>query len=581
MAETIGRATIIILADGDAFAADVMRVVREHDPELQEAGGAASKSFHTGFRKQSDRSFGETLGSLRRTMDRNSTMFERMGDRVGRFFGRGARNDLLNFFGSFVRLPLLAVASVGKLATRLVGLGETLATVGESGGSVGALLAGALGKSIAVVVALGVAFKVFEASLGILSSALVVTSGLVLALAGSLGFALVGAITAVAGALVPFAAALGVAAIAMAGVNKKAQAFKDLKKDWKDLRKETAQDLFGKNMERLGVFSSLIKAFRPVISPVAKALGGLLESLGKTVEGKRFQAMMEDIGKALGPMVTSLGKIGGNLLLALGRAFIAAEPIITEFLGWLEDVTDKLADSGKGGKESPMAKFLNDAWASAKRVGRFVKEAIGLVGDLLGMGRGTGDNIFTKMADEIERFRKWLADPANKDTIDKWFQDAEKLADKIGEIVVHVGELVDKLDTPENRTLLFKLLDTVDLLIVGMTKLVGKIGEVTAALTGAGTGAVDSFKTRMQEAADGRPWDVLKTRIQQALDGTAFDRLKQRASEAWTGIKGFFSDAGTFFSGVGSSIASGFQTAWGRVSDGCPERLGSVDAAGQ
>jgi hypothetical protein len=543
MAETIGTAVVKVIADGDGFADDAERQIRAKGKDFEKAGEEVGKKFRSGMNKNGDKDTDRLMGRIRNKLLSHSKKFEDAGSKLGRAFGRGSRNDLVNAFGGFVALPLKLISSVGKglagVAGKFSDFGERIQELG--GGFSG--LAKAAGEGVlkeglpGLAIAAGV-IKVFTSSLGALASALVLVAGLALALAGSLAFAVVGGLVAVAGALVPFAAMIGVAALAMSDLDKKSQAFKDMKKNWDDLKKGVSEKLFGKDMGGLSVISGLLKTIKPLIDGVATAMGGLLREFGKATQSKGFQTMMSDIAKSLPGMVTQLGHVAGNIGTFLGEAFVAAGPIIEEFLGWLEDVTGKLADFGKGGKDSGLAKFFQDAWDSAKIVGGLIQEIALAIGDLFGAGKDTGDSIFVSLTDAVKDFRKWLKGAQEDGSLQQMFDDAEKLAGEIGDIIVAVGDLIGALDTPGNRGLLFDLLDIIEGLIKGITWVVTKVDEVSTAI--------------MQFGLDAGEWF---SGLSDAPDKVAgfFEGLPAR-------ITGFFSGLGTKIVTAAGNLATSFAT---------------------
>ena len=340
---------------------------------------------------------------------------------------------------------------------------------------------------IAAAAAVGVAIQGSMALMGAFGAALSLTTGLVLALAGSLGFALVGGLAAVAGALFPFAAALGVGALAMAGLSKKSDAMKDLGKQWKSLQKDTAGEIFGDKGKNLEIISGLLKTVKPLILAIAGALGDLFESFGKVAQSKGFQEMIDHLAKVLPPMVNTLGRIAGNIGVFLIRAFVAAEPVIKQFLGWLEDLTAAMADMGKGGKMSTLAGIFDQGARSAGILWRLIQNVLKIIGKLFSAGAATGDSVLEGLADAAEDLNKWLSDPANADTINQWFIDAGKLAGKLGEIVKAVIRFVDALDTPTSREMLFNILDGVTSLINAFTTVAGWVDKFNQTIVRVGS----------------------------------------------------------------------------------------------
>lgn len=559
------------------------------------------------FRNEMQR-MGQVLINTSPMLDRWAGGWDRAGERVGKVFGKGSRNDALNFFGSLagglIKIPKLFSSFLKPFTTAV----STFTTMRAEGMGLFASLGSSLRVFMGPALQLGGAVAMIalvHSALGVLASGVVLVTGLVLALAGSLAFALVGALAVVGGALVPFAAAIGVAALAFNTFNKKSGEFKKnanvkaIKSEWKDLQAVAAKGIFGKNLGGLAGVTNILKALHPVVKGVAGAIGGLLTSMAKATEGKGFKDMMTQIGKVLPPMVTSLGKIAGNIGVGLAKAFIAIEPLVTRFLGFLEGISGKFAkafDPVPGGGKPPAVKFIEEMTSSLEAVGGFIWETIGLVGDLLGLGKTTGDNIFKKMETWVKGIRDWLADPANKDTINKWFTDAEKFGGALGTIVEDVGKLVGKLDTPTNRTILFKLLDIVD-------SLIGLIGDASGAVEDLATDpAFLNILDNIQKMLDGmdlategkdisigidareggmdRLFGGIVAAAQAADDaitkwitdhrpdwkaifaplttGDPFATLRQRSGEAWAGIQAAWGQVSGFFSGIWMSVSTGF-----------------------
>lgn len=511
------------------------------------------------------------------------------GETIGRFFGKGSRNDFVNFFGSFIanltkasralssftRWPGLASEQISRLGAKF------RAAVDEAGGFGGAILgmtrAGLPGLITAAVTA-AVSLKVITSGLGVFAAAISLASGAVLALAGSLSYALVGGLVAVSGALVPFAAGIGVAALAIAGLNKESKAVKSLGDTFKDLQKTAARGMFGKDGGGLANVERLLKAIEPIVKTVSTALGGLLKSLGDVSQSKGFVTLMESLSKILGPMVTQLGQIGGNLAIGLLQVFRDGAPLIQDFLNWLGKIAKGFADAGKGGKNSPLKKFLADVSESAKSAWGFIDNVIKIIGDLFSAGKGTGDSILSKMATKAEELHKWLSDPANKDTIDKWFQDAEKLADKLGECVTQAIKFVDALDTPTSRAHLLALLDIINGIGKALTwvakladKLSASLFQAFVTVASYAVIAFNKIKSGAQAA-----FSRLKQRISEALDGEAFDTLKQRASEAWQGIQGAWEGAKTFFTDIFNGVTEAWDTAMTEIGEAIGQSVSDV-----
>lgn len=431
------------------------------------------------------------------------------GDATGRLFGKGSRNNALNFFGGLVTLLPSVISGFSKLTESVGGAVSRFNDLRKSEGLMSALQSsfGAFAKSApGAIIAVGGAITSISVLLPSFGAAISGVTGLVLALAGSLGFALVGALGAVAGALVPFAAAIGVAALAMTGLGKKNSGLTKLKDDFKDLQEIAAKGVFGKDGAGLANLEPILKGITPLVDTISKALGGLLTQLGEFGKSKGFSDLMSSISKEIGPMVTALGTIGGKFAVGIGQAFVALGPIINQFLGWLDDVADKFVAFGQGGQKSGLAKWFDDAWDSAKIVGGLILNIIDLIGQLFSAGKGTGDSIFQSISDKVKEIVEWLSKPEGQKALADWFDFAKRIAGELGGVVTKVVEFVDALDTPESRKMLEFLLQGFQRLIgvataltplfLGISGAIMKIGDAWLAVGGwikTAAGAVKDF----------------------------------------------------------------------------------------
>lgn len=571
MAETIGRADIIILANGEFFEASVRKIVKDSAPTFDKGGADHARAYSKSFDREKNRHFRDSMSRLEQAMERRAKKWSRIGNVIGRAFGRGSRNDFVNAFGGFMSLGPRLIGLLPRIGQGIGNLGKRFADMREqAGGTLGALknlAAQGLPGLIAAAASAAVAIRLTIALMGPLASAVVGVMGIVLALAGSLSFALVGGLVAVAGALVPFAAGLGVAALAVAGLKKNTPALKELKQGFKDLKKSAAENIFGKNGKNLQVFSGLLKTIKPLIDDVATSVGGLVTSFGKATKSKAFQDLLDNLRDTLPDMVSKIGKIGGKFALGLGQAFVAAEPLINRFLGWLDKVATKFVDLGKPGKggKSGLSDFFDQAGKSASILWDLISNVGGIISKVFLRGKGTGDSILQSLADSAEELNKWLSTPEGKKAMDDMFDWAEKMAGKLGEITLHAIEFIRELNSPKSQQTLMLILTIVDKIIVALTLATEMSNKLDAALTGSAG--------PLKVLSDGA--DSFKTKWTEAVQGVAFDQLKQRATEAKQGIQTVWGNISGFFTGIANSVSANMSTGWSRL-----QQRGSEAAAG-
>ena len=373
------------------------------------------------------------------------------GDRIGRIFGKGARNNFVNIMGIVIgrlsNIPgLLASAGSG-----FINFGKRIVTAfDEAGGGVFGVLAG-FQKLAGPLVAFGAGLVGLTLVVGSFVSVMSLAAGAVVALAASLTFALAGAIGVAAGAMVPLVAAVGVAILAFKNMDaEQKRAFRGVGRAFKDLGQSGADSMFDAMGDSIGKLSGAIKQLEPVVDGIAGALGGVFLSWIEGLQSPATQGFLTMLSQTLPRMVTSLGAIFRNIGGALAGIWTQATPFVQEFLSWLTGVTNQwaiFANSKLGGEK--ITTFFEHMRSSLISVSGFLGEVTGLIGDLFSAGRKPGDDIFDSMTKGVKGWRDALkADP---DILKNWFNDAKKFAGVLGDVVVQFGHLVDVLDSPTMR----------------------------------------------------------------------------------------------------------------------------------
>lgn len=394
-------------------------------------------------------------------LSRMTNTFDHFGNGVARAFGKGSRNDFFNFFGrlvgTFVSIPGLLTRS----AQGIFNFADSFKVAFSEGG-----MAGVFKKFSVTIVSVTVGLTALAVVMGgvvliagVLSSAILSLVGALVAMASTITFAAIGGLTVLAGAFVPVIAGAGIAALAVANMDKETKkAFDGIGKSFKDLGKSAARNIFDSANEDAKAFKKTIEGLKVITDPVSKALGGLLDEFVDSLNDPAFVKFQEFLGNRLPGMVTSLGHIAGNLGTAFIGVFRAITPSIEDFLGWLERITQEFSNwvNSAEGKNS-VRDFMDRAKESAQAVGDALGEIIGLIADLFDVSNSEGNDLFTRMADEVGRWRDALQRASEDGTLQQWFEDAGKTARSIGTMVTNLGRFIEKLDTPENRELVRKL----------------------------------------------------------------------------------------------------------------------------
>ena len=392
----------------------------------------------------------------------NSTL-DRMAPRIGRMFGRGARNDAINLFGIFAEgasrmlftLPRMVEGVTGfiqafrSLPESVTGFSRLSAALGTTGASLSSLVP-ALG-------AVAIALPVIVVAVGTLVAALSLLLGIITALAGTIYFALIGSLSAVLGAVVPLAAGIGVlvgAIYSMSDAQKAAlkTAINPFIEGMKEMGRSAADIIFGGEQftQTIGHMTKALTSsnMAGLVDNIAVAIGNVGNQWAASLNSPGFQRFVDVMSRTLPGQIEGLGRVTANVFSGIGGTIIALQPTVDRFVAWLERITREWADWAQSVEgQNRMKEWFDDAVESAKSFGDFIGQLVGLMHDLFAGGQDTGDNIFDSMADSIERFREYIADGG----MEKWFQDTAKFASALGSALGGVGQLLDALDSSASR----------------------------------------------------------------------------------------------------------------------------------
>lgn len=389
-----------------------------------------------------------------RDMDRLSGRLFKLSDGIGVAFGRGSRNNFLNFFGSMTR-------NISSIAPRLVGVGENLFDFVKSARTAGGL-SGGVGKGFASLAssagAFALALTVLIPVLAIAISTMSLLLGVVTALAATITFTLIAAIGALVGTLGPLVAGIGLAtgaflALDDAAKNTLKESLKPLGNAFKELGQLAADIIFTDLDKSFAPLAKTIQALNPLVKQIATAIRATVDGFVKMMASPAVLGFIDAFGdpkNGLGAQTRLLGDIFNQSFKIILGLLVALQPLTTAFLTWVDEAFTKFGNflATEDGQRK-MVEFFDQVSESAKSFGNFVGAVTGLIAELFDAGSQTGDNIFDKMAGSIEGFTQKLDE--NPEILQKWFDDAEEFADKLGEIFEAVGDIVETLSSEEFR----------------------------------------------------------------------------------------------------------------------------------
>lgn len=409
------------------------------------------------------------MAQLTPRMSRFNAVLDDTADRIGTAFGRGSRNNFINFTGSVIRNTLRMANLVPKAFEQILKVGRGFATAftGAGGGlsgmvagfaSLGPLLAASAGGLAAVAIGVGVLSAVLGPLVALVSGLV----GILAAMAGTIGFAIAGAVGVLAGALAPLVAGFAGLAIGIANVSDRTKALKEvvrpLKDELSDLSNAAGDELMSGIRDSAPQIERVLRSLVPITRNVTAAMSNVFEGWADGLDSPEFRDWLDIMDRWLPRAIEKIGTIFSNTFEGIGGMFVGLRPAVNDFLGWLEGITQEFsewANSARGRRE--IREFMEKASDSAKALGGFLQQAGGFLADLMDAGRGDGDSLFESMADNIKRFRDYLKE--NPDALRNWFRDARQLGEKLGDAAIEVGKIIDKLDSPEARETIQNIVD--------------------------------------------------------------------------------------------------------------------------
>lgn len=431
-------------------------------------------------------------GRLRKLHPRLSLVshgLDRLSDGLGTISGRGSRNNFLNFIGSMTRNFSRLVFLVPKVALKVGG--EMVQAFQSAGGGVGGLvssvgalvpLLGSLALGLTgVALAAGVLFIVMSPLVSLFSGLL----GIVAALVASISFALVGALGALVAVALPAVAALAVGLggiLSMSDKMKKkfSDNFAPVIDGFRELG-DVAGQVFVNGLQKQGEEAAkVLEGLTPIVRHIAQAIVDVGDSWLDMVQGRGFTQFINAMDRFLPNAIRRLGDIFGQTLGGFGGIFRGMIPFMRDVLRYLDDITERFndwANSAEG--QNSIRDFFRRAEDSIASVAGWLDSVWDLLVTIIDAGKGTGDSIFDRMARNIDEFNQFLKD--NPQALKDWFDNAEELAISIGNIVVEIGELLDRLDSEEGRGALSDFLEW----MANVNEIAGPLASAINTVTGA------------------------------------------------------------------------------------------------
>lgn len=433
-----------------------------------------------------------TLNKFRRATDG-------LAASVGKSFGKGSRNDFINFIGSVAGGTARLLNVLPNLWEGISNVGRRAALAGRQGGPLSAMRSVLLDLG-GVALKVGAGFAGAFAFVGPLLSLLSQLAGVVIALAGNMSFALVGALGALGGSLLPVAAAVGGLILGFKSLDgEAAKAAKGVVNEFKGLGDAVAEGL---TMNRegideghhhvvhsfeqmMGTIRGMVSRLDPLMTKVGRGMSDAIDIFIDRISGaqgpwdKFIKSMQGDEGTLgwLGSRARNVGRIVTESFGGLLGMFRALQPITTSFLQWLRDLTVRFNDwINKASGQNAVKRFMEDAKESVIDLGDFLGSTWDLLRTFLDAGKDTGDSFFASMSDTIDEWVTKLRN--NPEILRNFFSDVEHFGNVLGGLLTSVGHLFDALDNEFSRGFSTGALELVAGIIGGLANALRTVADI-------------------------------------------------------------------------------------------------------
>jgi hypothetical protein len=473
----------------------LVRMNRELRDNQRELGltGAELDDINVKLRRFADQveSIDPGTGQIRRRTHELSQALDSVENQTTRFnlifaksFGKGSRNNFLNFVGSVVggltsivtAIPLRLgriIAHVGDSfgeafsASRALGLSR-FASAGKGLVSVFAGKGGLVGAALSVGVAL--------ASIGVALPAIVSLVSLLAGAATALIGAFVVGVTGALLALIPVLAAtaggfvlLGGAIASFLADDKNKEFVDGMKKDWKSFNKEIKPEV--ESFLRFitsgfdDVFADLKPGVKTFFTDFRKELSDAPSLEGLATISDSFGRIFSTMSRAVVQFTDGLIGFFVPVLPYAERLATAIENLMIRFSAF--------ANSGTG--QNKIAGFMDTAWEAAGRV----YDIIVTIGEILGRvflsgTENAGGSFLEGIQTKLNDIAAFLKTETGKASMKKWFADAKVVGEDLGEIAVSIGNIIKELNSPEGRANAKAIMDV----FVGIANTAEKIASV-------------------------------------------------------------------------------------------------------
>lgn len=442
----------------------------------------------------------------RRSLVLLGNVFDTFPDRVGRAFGRGARNDFINLIGATVRGLAMVPATIGRAfkavydriddglavfkVLRLQGEGLAVAISGGLRAAMAGILP-VLGLFVAGFVAASFAVPAIV-------SGLLMLGGAIISVAGAISFALSGwilpLVPALLGLVGPIGLVIGSMVLLGQEVPEVVEAFRPLTNLGGELARAftPAAAEAGRQLSKIvplleerlipGLGDLAMRASDHFLGRFTNLLNG--EVLGHAVEDGITAVDMDPFfaqwGKSLGRITDSISHAFAELSVGLIAFFTPVLPYAERLAKGIEDAFTNFrtwAQSTEG--QNSIAEFMEKAWYAGEKLWGTITNIAGIIGSLFDISftEGGGEDFLAYLERVTGEFDKWLKSPEGRESAVSWFQDVAAFGGEIKNALEGVIEIIQELDSEESRANITNFIEAINEILPIIASLASGITE--------------------------------------------------------------------------------------------------------
>lgn len=471
------------------FLADRLNI---HVNDLDRYSDRTRRAMTRVYRIYEQNAHGATI--LTRDLRRMNRQMARTPDILGTIFGRGSRNNFLNFMGSVVRnvsrLPLVFSNAFTGVADRVYGAAQAFKELAPQIGSVQAAMAvlrAPLAAAGPLLIGLAATMIGLSFAVPVLFSMMTMLAGSILAVAGAVVVALSAGLVAFGPLLLGVAAAIGTAIVLFTAWEDASDSVKasldPLIDAWKELQGEMRRSVLPGVLESLGSLAGFIEeSITPLLLGMGDAVKGVIDHFRELVESPDIKRMFSIMAEELPAVTETFGRAMNNMLIGLAGLFTAVLPQGEQLAESLERMMERFVDfttSDRG--KNKIAEWMETAWKAAEDLWDSLSNIKSILDTVFfSATEGAGGTFLEWLSDTTERFDAWLKSAEGQTALHGFFEDVERFMGDTKDLIWQIGDAWDALDTEEAREDLVAVMDA----LTGIAGAVETLGGVFEFISG-------------------------------------------------------------------------------------------------